>query len=83
MARRKTNIKIPEYVRRRIESYANMSILVKELQDKARNPELAEYFETMHMNAYSVMEYLIEELSIKPVLDKAELQTALDYEEKL
>lgn len=83
MGRQKQNIKIPKYYIDLIESYANTDLTMNKVLEKYPNEDVGDLHESMVNIAYVIMDFLKDELKIKPKANKKILNNYDEYNENI
>lgn len=81
MGRSKQNIKVPDYIRIFLQSFANVNANIAKINDMTDYPEIAELIENQNNDANKICEFLCKELNIIGHIDNELLQNEEEYYE--
>ncbi len=81
MGRLKQNIKIPDNIRKTLQSYVNINANIGKIYEMTDYPELAELLESQNCDANIVCDFLCKELNIIGHIDRQLLQNEEQYYE--
>ena len=83
MGRRKRNLRLSDSMLERIQDYLDVDATIAELSKRYNDPELSDYFESLHNSAYSIIEEIGRALSLKGKPDMKQVEQDYDYYNKL